>query len=239
MDYRYQAMTPQNARRIIDLLRSGEKPELNAYAEKRGSGTDYPEESVLALRHKLLELKKRFPDELKGKDKKGGEYEASACRIVHETLPHSLLAFSDADFWIWLAVARLPDIVEWRHGGADRYAEIANYGIGNRTENLIFRMWLRAEIVFDEEAEDPYHLSRVGDQDLWRSHIIRQGYANVRTVAKALIEFQFEGDTPRLSNNGIRELAKRLRRLRSNIMFEFMTPNQMTEIILKLADGLS
>lgn len=239
MEERYFVMTPAKARRVIEERRSGGDPDLTSLVESRGHGADYREDNVDALRRLLYELKKDYPDELSKNDPAGGRFESKACETVHRLLPVSNRAVADAGFWIWLTVAKFPDIVEWRHGGDGRFAELANYGIGNRTENLIFRMWLRAEIVYDPSAEDPYLLSRFGDQDLWRSHIIRQGYSSVREVAKCLISFQYTDGKPRLSIGGIRELAKRLRRLRANMMMEFLTPAQIMRVLEDQAKDLS
>jgi hypothetical protein len=92
-------------------------------------------------------------------------------------------------------------------------------------ENLFFRFWFRGDMGYREELDDPYFYARLGDIDIWRSHLFRQGYADARPFAHALLSFQYpegRGSTPRLSINGIRALAKRLSRARTNIFFEFM-----------------
>lgn len=239
MEHRYFAMTPVKARWVVEERRLVRDPDLTGLFECRGQGADYQEHEVDVLKNRLLELKKEYPAELGKSDPLGGRFESEACELVHRWLPVSNHAIADAGFWIWLAVVKFPDLVEWRHGGAGRFAELANYGIGNRSENLIFRLWLRAEIVYDPAAEDPYHLSRLGDQDLWRSHIIRQGYSSVREIAKCLISYQYDGGEPRLSIGGIRELAKRVRRLRANVMMEFLTQPQIMQLLEDLAKDLS
>jgi hypothetical protein len=239
MEHRYFAIAPDKARWVVDQRRLGGDPDLTNLVECRGQGVDYQECAVDDLRSRLLELKNDYSSELKKSDPEGGRFESEACVLVHRLLPVTNSAVADPGFWIWLAVVKLPDIVEWRHGGEGRFAELANYGIGNRTENLMFRMWLRAEIVYDPSADDPYYLSRFGDQDLWRSHIIRQGYSSVRDVAKCLISFQYGDGKPRLSSDGIRELAKRLRRLRANMMMEFLTPARIMGVLEDQAKDLS
>ena len=149
------------------------------------------------------------------------------------------LALADHEFWIWLAVVQYADIVEWRFGTTGRHAKPANYGIGQRIENLFFRVWLRAELVKDPKAKDPYHLARTGDQDLWRSHILRQAYANSRLIAKALLRLQAgQLSVKKLTVENVRELAKRLRRLHANVVFEFLTFSQAEGIVLELSSDL-
>ncbi|KQS76374.1 hypothetical protein [Rhizobium sp. Leaf383] len=155
--------------------------------------------------------------------KAGNEFEIAAASVLHKALPeHPALA--DPDFWIWLAVSHGQNIIKWRYG--DDARNLKNFGIGGAGENLFYRIWLRGEIAFAEDATDPYHLVRLGDMDFWRSHIFRQGYGDARTFAKALLEFQFpasNGGKARLSIKQIRALAKHLKRARSNLIYEVMS----------------
>lgn len=232
-------MESSKAKQFILLRREGNEPSLDGYVNVIGTGDEYPISHVQQLYKELFLIKENYPVELKQRDEKGGKFEAEACAIVHKFLKFNPQVFSDSGFWIWLAVTQLSAIVEWRHGGADRPAALANYGIGNRIENLIFRMWLRAELVFDQTANDPYWLAKRGDQDLWRSHILRQNYANVRELTKTLIKFQCQPDGNRLGTEGIRELAKRIRRLRANIMFEFLNTDQLMMLLTQQSNGLT
>ena len=111
---------------------------------------------------------------------------------------------------------------------------LANYGIGARSENLIYRLWLRADLVFDDEADDCYHLCRRGQIDFYRSHLFRQGYANVRNFSRALLRFQYphsDTTTPHLKVDQIRELVKRLRRLRANLFLEILDEKECRKVI--------
>lgn len=235
-------MDSSKAQRFIHLRREGQEPALEGFVDTKGSGPDYPIDHVEKLRAELLEIKSKYPAELNEKDKNGGKFEAEACARVHQSLPFDPQVFADSGFWVWLAVTQLSEIVEWRHGGTDRLAALANYGIGNRIENLVFRMWLRADLVCDPSAQDPYWLAKRGDQDLWRSHIFRQDYANVRELARALVGFQCLPDGYRLhpsNENGIRMLAKRIKRLRANIVFEFLNTSQLTDLLTQQSAGLA
>src|SRR5262249_38449742 len=141
---------------------------------------------------------------------------------------------ADPDFWLWLAVVQFPDVVEWRYGNAKDGTSVANYGIGARNENLMYRLWLRAELVLEVGAADPYYLCRRGQIDFYRSHLFRQGYANARSFARALLKFQYRGDDssePFLKLAEIRELVKRLRRLRTNLFLEILREDECKQII--------
>jgi hypothetical protein len=237
---KYYAMSSEDALRYLKSRDEGENPDLNDYIRIVGTGEQPNLSPIKALESSLAAVKKRFPVSLKEKDRAGGQFESQACGIVHQRLENvDRTALSDHDFWTWLAVARFAPLVEWRFGAKGRHAKPANYGIGNRSENLLFRLWLRAELVRDVGQKDPYFLAKTGDQDLWRSHILRQGYANARLITKALLKLQAgQLKAKKLAVEGIRDLAKLLRRLRANVEFEFLTAEQAENLVVELSNGL-
>jgi hypothetical protein len=161
---------------------------------------------------------------------KGSAFEAAAGPIIHELLPeHPALA--EPEFWAWLTLMHCQSIVDWRYPGK---RNLRNFGIGGAGENLLYRLWLRAEIAYRQDAKDAYELARFGDIDFWRSHIFRQGYGEVRHFARALVEFQFpadKGHKSRLKISEIRALAKQLKRARTNLMFEVMSESRAAQFI--------
>lgn len=166
----------------------------------------------------------------KGSEVKGSEFEAAAGPQLHRTLPeHPALA--DPEFWIWLTLTYCQGVVDWRYPGK---RNLKNFGIGGTRENLLYRLWLRAEIGHVPDANDAYELARVGDIDFWRSHVFRQSYSDVRLFARALIQFQFpakKSRQPRLKIDDIRALAKHLKRARSNLMFELMSESRASTFV--------
>lgn len=246
---RYKIIYAEDALRFLQARRlDDDSIQMEDIRRTSGTGDEMPDEPLNQLRSKLLKLKKKFPEKLRKKDPQGGKFESEACVLVHECL--SLVdrqVLSDHDFWTYLAVDFLADILEWRFGMDRGPAQPANYGIGTRTENMFLRLWLRAELG-KAPGEDPYALARSGDQDLWRSHVLRQGYANARNVARSLLKLQngcltsgkkfasklAGGDEP----DGIRMLAKRLKRMRANIVFEYMSQQQADALVLELSDDL-
>lgn len=204
--------------------------ELPTLPETRQSdgGTEQNWDTIGEEVFAILE-KNRLAVEVKGGNS-GSEFEANAGPALHAfLLEHPALA--DADFWIWLTLAHAQSIVRWRY--ADK-SNARNFGVGGGRESFLYRLWLRAEIGRSPGAKDIYALAKLGDIDFWRSHIFRQGYGEVRHFAHALVRFQFpedEGGKPRLKVEQIRALAKRLKRARSNLMFELMSDSRSTQFI--------
>lgn len=228
---RYPAMTAADAAIHLASRRAG-NVNTEPSVRTKGLGLEMDQSFIDELRGGFGALKAATPGGLKN-DAQRNEFEGKAARLVHGHLPIDTEILSDPEFWIWLAVACVPDIVEWRYGNKEGGTKPANYGIGSRKENLLYRMWLRAELVLDERHEDRYHLANAGQIDFYRSHLFRQGYANARTFARALIRYQYpkSDSAPKLKVDDIRELVKRLRRLRANLFLEILPEEECRAVI--------
>jgi hypothetical protein len=244
----YPVIYPEDALRYLKSRQHDGAVMLEDIRRTAGSGEAISADALEELRTKLLRLKKKYPAKLRAKDPQGGKFESDACALVHACLSDlDRRALADHDFWTWLAVDFLADILEWRFGADGRPAQPANYGIGTRTENMYFRLWLRADLG-KVSGSDPYELAKFGDQDLWRAHLLRQGYANARSIVRALLKLQagklMHGSKPAKKvagghePEGVRMLAKRLRRVRANVVFEYLTPVQADALVFELSSDL-
>lgn len=230
---RYVALKSEHAMETLEALRRAEPVDEHQVLVFRGSGDDV-EKVIPALAETLDEIKSKYPERLRRRDPAGGNFEAEACPELHKALPFDPQMLADYEWWMWLAVFHFRELVDWRHGGETGLAAPANFGIGNRSENLLYRMWLRADAGFDPDRSDPYELARRGDQDFWRSHVFRQGYGRCRSLVRALILYQFpdgSAGNPSLDTGEMRELAKRLRRLHPNVFFEYLDANTAYELV--------
>ena len=167
------------------------------------------------------------------------EFDRHASRAIHEALDLTPQIIADPGFWRWLAVAKLADVLERRHRTRGTDAGLNNFGItGAATSNRLFILWLRAETVYDEEHSNPYHLSmRLSSTDFWESGIIRHRYGWAPSLARAFAEFEYpdpESGKATLaigSENGVRMLYKRLKRLHAIIAFDHMTAEEIIPIL--------
>lgn len=235
---RYPIMTAGDATTHLQTKRAGNPSDVDSLARFAGSGDEFDGSFLEPLRAALTETMAGFPEGIKSKsDPKANAFESKASRVIHESLAISSEVLADPEFWIWLAVTHFPDVVEWRYRyrKEDSAAQLGNYGVGSRTENLLYRLWLRAELVLDEAAADRYHLADSGQIDFYRSHLFRQGYANARNFAKALLRFQYPKKSnptePNLKLLEIRDLVKRLRRMRSNLFLEILPEDECRAVI--------
>lgn len=221
-DKKYPVMTGSQVQKVLEHVRAGEEFAVTDHVSFKECGAEYKENFVAALTAALREIKSKYPAEIPMRSPIGGDFEAEACSITHELMRHlPREALDDPDFWKYLTVIYFRDLVEWRHGGHGRYANLANYGVSSERRNLLLRMFYRAEVVFDPEAKEPYRLAHQGDEDLWKSHFGAVRVGNCPNVVKAFLRKVFPaGEAPRLKTKQVRELAKNLTRLRSNIILE-------------------
>jgi hypothetical protein len=222
---RYPTLTSSDAKKIVESRRAGTPIEPESLEVQRGHGTPLELTFVEKLKKELAKRQRSFGTQLKERgDREGAAFEALAAERVHGLVPKVPEAIADAGFWRWMAVAHFAPLIEWRYGSKSSGCALNNYGIGSSSENFLFRLWLRGELGHDIAASDPYLFARRGDVDFWRSHVFRQSYANARQFGRALLKYQYPDPKgpARLKTSAIRELVKRLRRVRMNRCFELM-----------------
>ena len=240
-----KSLTNERARRAVEERRRGQAYKLlEADVTYVGSGEVWDESLADRAAKELRELVRNL--EVAGKLIDGFEFDKDACVILHKTLAlPAHLAASD-EFWRWLAVEKFAEVIEARHEYRDNPARLRNYGIDARSDsNRITILWLRAEILYDAEAGDPYHLaSGPLHADFVESGIIRPRYAWCRNLARAFVRFQYHDPCSRKAYlhstdpKGVREMYKQLRRLHSTTAFEFMSDDKLDEILRASSRGL-
>ncbi|MEX2535032.1 MAG: DUF6339 family protein [Trueperaceae bacterium] len=227
-------------------MRRGEGP-LEAEVVWKGDGHELDQDMLEDLLDGLHELRVRLGEPGSGGRGYWGRFEGMASTVVHRALQIESSVAADPEFWVWLVFGREDDRfvrwVDWRHETKGEFcgARDENYGLSsNLAEGLFSRLWLRGDIGFEEEGAEPYSVALRGDQDLWRSHILRVEYAQVRTMARALIAFQYPylGSEPTVSIPVIRAMAKELRRRHASIAFELLSDDEARQLIEEVRDSL-
>lgn len=230
----YPTISSSDAAAFLIGRRTGAPLDIDRMVKLRGEGPELDSSFIQGLVAELAALKAKYGDDGMKSQKKANEFEAEAATAIHQAAAVPAEVLGDPDFWLWLAVVHFSDIVEWRYGNPEKGTGLPNYGIGARNENLLYRLWLRADLVLDEQSADRYHLAKRGQIDFYRSHLFRQGYANARNFARALLRFQYPSDdaaAPRLKVDDVRELVKRLRRLRANLFLEILDEKECRKVI--------
>lgn len=242
---RYPTISIAEGRRALDALRHGVAYTPEAVWVGEGS-KDFDLDLVDDVVMELQSLRKDLGEPVRGDPRYFSRFEGLAARAVHETLELPPAVAVDHEFWIWFVLGGQHDylakLVTWRHGvGEEAFGALdVNYGLTTNLEaGLYSRMWLRADLVYDDSRNDPYELAERGDQDLWRSHILRTEYGQVPNVARALLLFQYPDSspyTPTVKTKVMREMAKELRRRQAASAYELLDFTEAQDLVQEVHD---
>jgi hypothetical protein len=235
---KYLALKRSDAKRYLMSLTTEAPLSLEDLIYDSGSGLGSISEKVDELVSNIEDLRSNYPALISKKGDHAKDFELKASMLVHQQLfDAELTTLADPDFWMWLAIARMDPIIRWRYGDSTSVAHFSNYGVNGLVENFAFRLWLRGEIGYvDDNPADPYELARIDSLDFWRSHLFRQSFSNARQVARAVVMLQAGKLAVRpLTTLEIRHLAKELKRMKANVVFEFLSMDQALALIIEQA----
>lgn len=227
MGVRYPVVRLVEAQRYVLRRQSGElgvddRPE---FEEEGATGDETLLPAVNDVADRIIDLyqssKARFTSGI-ARDR----FEGSLAVQLHERLrefPAQVL--TDDDFWRYLAVRGLYEFVSWRDGQSKGSPALASFGASSPRVNydcVPFRMFVRADIasiIVEGGAQDMdvLDISSVAGTDLWRSHILRSQSSYSPHYVKLLLEHHERGVLPAAV---VRYLAKRVKRVRSNVLVE-------------------
>ena len=227
MGVRYPVVRLVEAQRYVLRRQNGElgvddRPEF----EEEGSSGD---ETLLPIVNDLTDRMTDLYQSSKARFTSGiarDRFEGSLAVQLHERLrefPARVL--TDDDFWRFLAVRGLYEFVSWRDGQTTGSPALASFGANGPRVNydcVPFRMFVRADIASIVAGVGPQDLealdiSSVAGTDVWRSHILRSQSSFSPNYVRLLLEHHERGVLPATV---VRDLAKRVRRVRSNVLIE-------------------
>lgn len=196
---------------------------------------DWVEDIEQALEETLTEWKTNDPDSVTS-DQSRDALEGNLSATLHAglaALPSSVL--TDRGFWRFCA-AYLHDLIVWRHQSTNAEAALYPYfGVASDSlgyECVPHRMFNRAHIALSgggiANSDDPYALAKFGARDVWASHILRVRTSYAPIVAHELLADVRAGKLP---TDPVRLLAKNLKRVRSNVLFEVLDGPQARDLI--------
>jgi len=221
---RYKVLSKQGIALARDAIRDRtDVPDLTSYEVIKGSGAMLEESRIKALVASIREK----AAQIRTNGKPYEELDRECFELVHSSLPRTeALVIGDMDFWVWLAITHLADVIHFRFPGRKGLVNLNNFGLGSRKECWPYKLWVRGEDSFDDSISDPYVKGRLGSVDLWTSHVHRQNFMSIRAVFSAVFEFQYPpslGGKPFLfegqenfSKNGTRGLRSLIKRLSEN-----------------------
>ena len=242
----YPAIALEEARSVLDMHWRG-IPLEKLEPRRRGRGAPYDETRVENLRDELHDLRQQVGQPSNSRSF-WARFEGLAAGVTHRVLELPASVAADPGFWAWIVLGRgdqfFLDLIDWRFRFSDgaKRPDSSNYSTSPDLEaGFLSRLWLRGDIGYDPSRENPYELVLRGDQDLWRSHIMRQEYGHVRLVAQALVRFQYPDEHPErkaVSISTIREMAKEIRRRHATLAFELLAPEDADDLVRSVHDTI-
>ena len=238
---KYHVIPLSAGARALELHRQHQDAAIEEFVTTRGSGELFDPTALAQTVEALWQTAKRYktPDgHLAPRDRRGGEFEAKACEIVHRTLKAPRYALSDPEFWLWVTLASCESavaaLVDWRFGPS---SDPKNYGVttpGSFREGLLARLWWRGDIGHKPEDTDPYAMARTGDQDIWRSHVFRTRYGRNREFAREFVAMIYNGERRTHPLSVERAMAKLTRARHASTAIEVLDSRTKRSILSEL-----
>lgn len=238
----HSTLSVNDAAKLVEDLRAG-RPRTDLL-KTTGSGADVRaaiERSMIGFREACRAEGALGGDAPAGTPKKHDQSKDAAegrlaCVLYDELKDYGPEILTDPGFWRYLAVWEMFDFVQWRDGAACR---LASFGADSQVPTwdcVPKRMFVRARIAHEASQDDraAAALASVAGTDLWRSHILRVKTGNAPLLAKAMVA---AWDAEEMRTSTVRDVAKRVKRLRSNIVFELLDQDQVTDVVARQISG--
>lgn len=152
--------------------------------------------------------------------------------------PLGPLVLNDLGFWRSVACERIPRFVIWRDGSKKNGASREAFGSGSSATGfqdcVPYRMYRRGQIAALAKVKSmtPDQIARIEGTDLWRSHVLRIRLGNSPTAAAVFLRIADERRNGEASlTDLVREAAKLVQRLSSNILFGYLSESDVEALI--------
>lgn len=239
---RYPTITIDEVSRIVRRCLAKEGLELDGAVRYVGDGDDVDLSRIAAVGKELSAVVDGLPEGTKVGDALEGEWSGRVHAALGD-LPLEVL--DDPGFWRYLGIGLLWTFVYQRQqttfeeSTPDQSEEPAppsaegfmKYVDGKSPEECIaLRMFLRGQIAL---RDSDYELASKATRatDFWRSHILRVRTAYWPTLAQSLVELQAADPLP---TKPLREHAKRIKRVASNVLLQTYNKDQADALLREL-----
>lgn len=214
---------------------------VSRFLTQRGqAGEDVTYEPLQLLNRKLS----RFVTEI---ERSGPRHAGKARQLLDQKAametysvlePLPTLVLNDHGFWRYAVVHALYDVIDWRYpkDNGTRWGASPSQQI----RNVLFAWFVRGQLCRDFTDEQLSIVNRVGDIDIWTSHVIAVLHGSSPAI---MFEFLLKCSSWQNSSGGydefsrlaFRDLAKQLQALRSNFVFDVIDPKTAMQIVDRLA----
>ena len=232
------ALTAHDASRLVEDLRAGRpREDLRRVAGNGADSRAGTEEFMKTFRESVDDVRSNSSrvaggdtKAAKGANERKDHIEGQLSCVLFQGLKDlDADVLTDPGFWRYLAVWEMFDFVQWRDG---ENCKLVSFGAGSHSPTwdcVPKRMFVRARIAFEADGDGNWRdLAGIAGTDVWRSHVLRVKTGNSPALSAALLE---AWDDQVIRTKEVRDVAKRIKRLRSNMVFELMDVEQIDAIL--------
>ncbi len=214
-----------NAREVVRSWRT-DAP-VHPEVRETGHGPTLDQDVISLLVEELTALTRTLPSSDDGRR----EFDQRAAQLLGQRLNLSSALAADKRFWQWFSITRAQEIVLWRWKKHSRASVSEDRWLGG-WKDTFRRLWLRANIIREDGADEPFALAGHGDEDFWVG-IIERDIAACRGVVRGLVHRFFiaqdTGSPQRMEH--YRRTLKRLRQIRPNRVYEHMSDPEIATLV--------
>ena len=147
-------------------------------------------------------------------------------------------ALGDPDFWRYIAVEQVREFVYWRDGESCSHASFGLKSQRRIPDCVPLRMFNRAHLAQKISNIGPISDVDVvtgGGADFWQSHVLRVQNRFDPRLVRLLVEAMGDNSIP---NVGVlREVAKEIRQIRSNVVLDLVAEGRLAQALDGLMQG--
>ena len=215
--------------------RVGGRPATDAESTLHKPGADFDESRGIDCLNQCCDLALTARHD----DWSAARFDGQCAPLLHRALALPPIVAGDADFWRWLTFSQGghgAGVVDLRYHGGRRGkptwsspagpARPVYYGLEDLKKGMFAKLWICANVMYVEDAADPYDGIDYPDVDLWDSHVIDVNFGSSAVMARAFVKVVRDMGMPRgdakdpAAPAGFRDLAKEIRRRQATIVFE-------------------
>ena len=201
-------------------------------------GTRVTAEDLQAIRNDILGLAHDAGAPGPIDDRGRSTFDLATARYLHARLDMSPGEASQRGVWSYVGLVLLPDVCAWRFPmRKDGYNEDRFRG-ADLTRHTFARLWLRAHLLHEPSAVDPYGLVDVlGENDMDQVLARRLDVAATPALVRAVVRAHRDDASdlpPGLARDILRDSLKRLLRLTSFLDPDGRSDGELYDLVLRL-----
>lgn len=235
---KYPVATLEMAESYVLAMRS-DTPPLNVPEPiMRGVGRDISREldtKVVAALSKFKDLRKKATN-AQAKDGVEGLLSIEFFNSI-DFLHNAPDVLTDKDFWRYLSISHFYEFAEWREQRSkETPCSLDAFGAkqkGLTRDCVPFRMFQRAYLARLIDNKNDLEYAKVAAGDIWKSHLLGVLNSLSPSISREILDRYLDGT---LKTSSVRPLAKRLRKLRANVLFEVLPRDDAEFIVTREMD---